>query len=113
MSGGCVRDLLHLVTLAFQQAEETFSSAAVMAAIQQYRSTFTRRLLPEDYQRLAQIAGREPVSRDALTARLLHHRFALEYTDKAGEPWMDVHPLIVETEEFQRACRGQERIISS
>lgn len=34
MSGGCVRDLLHLVTLAFQRAGERLSRTAVLAAIQ-------------------------------------------------------------------------------
>jgi hypothetical protein len=110
MSGGCVRDLLHLVTLAFQQAGAKFTHFAVMAAIQQYRATFVRRLTPADYERLAQIARRELAPRDDLTARLLFHRFLLEYTEN-GRVWMDVHPLIVETEEFQRAFRGQARIV--
>ncbi|WP_089718846.1 hypothetical protein [Candidatus Entotheonella palauensis] len=109
MSGGCVRDLMHLVTLAFQQAGDTFSHPAVMRAIQQYRATFARRLTPEDYARLAQIAHRESVPRDALTARLLHYRYALEYTGNGGS-WMDVHPLIVEIEEFGHAFTGQRLV---
>lgn len=111
MSGGCVRDLLHLVTLAFQRAGERLSRTAVLAAIQQYRATFVRRLTPEDYERLAHIAHRASVPRDRLTARLLYHRFALEYTEGDGSIWMDVHPLIVETEEFQRAFRNQGRLV--
>jgi hypothetical protein len=63
---------MHLVTLAFQQAGEKFSHAAVVAAIQRYRATFVRRVTPEDYERLAQVAHRE-VPRDSLTARLLYH----------------------------------------
>jgi hypothetical protein len=110
MSGGCVRDLLHLVTLAFQQAGNNFTHAAVEAAIQKYRATFVRRLTPEDYKRLAEIARREPAPQDKLTARLLYHRFALEYGESGGV-WMDVHPLIVETEEFQRAFKQQGRIV--
>ena len=112
MSGGCVRDLLHLVTLAFQQAGDKFTHSAVQAAIQQYRDTFVRRLTPDDYERLAQIARREPAPQDKLTSRLLYHRFALEYTETSGV-WMDVHPLIVETEEFQREFREQGRIVQS
>jgi hypothetical protein len=109
MSGGCVRDLMHLVTLAFQQAGEKFSHAAVVAAIQRYRATFVRRVTSEDYERLAQVARRE-VPHDSLTARLLYHRFALEYTEN-GAVWMDVHPLIVETEEFQRAYSDKGPIV--
>jgi hypothetical protein len=111
MSGGCVRDLLHLVTLSFQQeAGARFSHSAVIAGIQQYRATLVRRLTPADYQRLAQVARREPAPRDELTSRLLFYRYLLEYTDN-GNVWMDVHPLIIETEEFQRAFTGQSRIV--
>lgn len=105
MSGGCVRDLLHLVTLAFQRAGAKFTHSAVVEAIQQYRSTFVRRLTPDDYNRLAQVARRQAVPRDELTARLLYNRFALEYTQN-GEAWIDVHPLVVEAEDFQRALKS-------
>ena len=110
MSGGCVRDLMHLVALAYQQAGEKFTHSAVTAGIKQYRATFVRRLTREDYERLARIAQRESVPRDELTAHLLFHRFALEYAEE-GEVWMDVHPLIVEIEDFQRAIRGENLIV--
>jgi hypothetical protein len=110
MSGGCVRDLLHLVTLTFGQADDRFNHAAVTGAIKQYRATFVRRLMPDDYKRLACIARREPTPRDALTARLLFHRFALEYYDRDGKVWIDVHPLIIETEELQREIQSRSLI---
>ena len=115
MSGGCVRDLMHLVTLPFRYAGEAsvFTRQAVRTAIQRMRATYVRRLTDEDYLLLAQIARREHVPRDDLTIRLLFHRFALEYLDQDGEPWMDVHPLVVETEGFQRALKSGSPLAQS
>jgi hypothetical protein len=45
-----------------------------------------------------------------LTARLLFHRFALEYYDRSGKVWIDVHPLIIETEELQREIQSRSLI---
>ena len=66
-------DKLHVETIAGD-----IHLTLVQAAMQQYRATFVRRLRPDDYERLAQIARREPVPRDPLTARLLYYRYALE-----------------------------------
>lgn len=118
MSGGCIRDLMHLVTLAFTHGEEDathFSSQAVEKAIREMRATYIRRLNPDDYERLALIAHRKPSppgpTEEATddqkwreqTRRLLFGRFALEYLDEEARPWMDVHPIVIETEEFRRA----------
>jgi len=67
------------------------------------RGTYLRRLNSDDYERLAQIARKQAVPRDTLTNRLLFNRFALEYLDVAQELWMDVHPLVIETEPFRHA----------
>ena len=69
-----------------------------------------RRLTPEDHQRLAAIAHRQTVPQDKLIERLLYLCFALEYAEGA-EVWMDVHPLLIETEEFQRGFKQQGRIV--
>lgn len=112
MSGGCVRDLMHLVTEAFAHTEDDarVTRGAVQTAIGRMRATYARRLTSEDYQRLAEIARRVPVARDERTGRLLFHRFALEYLDDADQPWVDVHPLVVETEEFRSAYGSSSNI---
>jgi hypothetical protein len=107
-SGGCIRDLMHLVNTSYRHSTGgSFQRDAVQRAISAMRSTYIRRLNEEDYQRLAVIALRsKPVHRDALTDRLLYHRFALEYLDGTGEPWIDIHPLVLEIEEFSHALKA-------
>jgi hypothetical protein len=106
MSGGCVRDLMHLVTVSYEMSdEETLSGDGVQQAIRELRATHVRELSTEEYDRLGLIAARKPVPRDKLTNRLLYFRWALEYYDESldGKVWLDVHPLIVEIEEFRHA----------
>jgi hypothetical protein len=98
---------MHLVTLCFQYASgDHVNGAAVSDAIKQYRATMVRRLMPDDYKRLAEIARRQSVPRDDLTRRLLFQRWALEY-EEDGNPWIDVHPLILEADEFQDALKSR------
>lgn len=106
MSGGCMRDLMHLVTLSYEMSEEeALSRAAVQDAIRELRATHVRELSTDEYERLGQIAARKSIPRDELTNRLLYFRWALEYYDESldGKVWLDVHPLIVEIPEFQDA----------
>ena len=104
-SGGCIRDLMHLIKMTHRYCEgEQFDESAVNRAVQLMQSTYIRRLNDQDYTRLANIAKRGNAGpRDELTDRLLYHRYALEYLDDNNKPWMDVHPLVVEIEEFRDA----------
>jgi hypothetical protein len=52
------------------------------------------------------------VDRDELTNELLHFRYALEYRDKNNQPWLDVHPVVIEIEDFQRIFNEQRTIQS-
>jgi hypothetical protein len=121
-SGGCMRDVMHLVTLAFRHARGTphFTSAAVKKAITQMRASYIRKLSPTDYAYLAAIARREaaPLTDEGEEQlkekrRLLFQRFALEYLDDEGLPWMDVHPIVIETEEFRRAYHQTSTIANA
>ncbi len=111
MSGGCVRDLMHLVSLAYEMSDgEVLSSDGVATAVQELRATHRRELSQADYERLAEIAARHSVPRDEQTHRLLYNRWALEYYDKRGEVWLDVHPLVIEIDEFQDAYRRKRAV---
>lgn len=113
MSGGCIRDLMHLVTLAHAHNDEvatTLTKAAVRAAIREMRATYIRRLNADDYQALAKIARRESDVSDETKRRLLYHRFALEYGDENAVPWVDIHPLVLEIEEFRRVHDRQSSL---
>ena len=69
------------------------------------RDDRTDGLVEEDYRRLAAIARREPSSQhlDEQMLRFLGRRCALRYMDSKGQQWLDVHPLLIETEGFRRA----------
>ena len=109
MSGGCMRDLLHLVNIAFQFAGDRFTHESVIRGIEEYRATLARRLTDEDYRSLALIALRNKAG-DAALRRLLFNRWALSYSGEGGVEWFDVHPLIIETKGFQSAYKGGSKI---
>lgn len=101
-SGGCVREVMHLVNLAFSYADDRFTPEAIERAIRRYRLQLSEQLEGEDYKLLARIARQESVERSDRYQRLLNIRYALVYHAE-GVSWRDVHPLVVEIEEFQRA----------
>lgn len=112
MSGGCIRDLMHLVTLAFGHSDEAtvFTPSAVQKAIHEMRATYVRRISADDYTALAAIARRDGELNNSGDGthkrRLLYNRFALEYLDENDQPWVDIHPLVIETEGFRRAINA-------
>jgi hypothetical protein len=111
MSGGCIRDLIHLVTLAFEMSEgDKLSTTGCDLAIRELRATYSRELASDHYQRLAEIAARKKVPRDELTQSLLFNRWALEYSDPKGGVWIDVHPLVIEIDEFREALNRQSSL---
>ncbi len=118
MSGGAIRDLMKLVSSAatFAEGGETqISSEAAQKAVENLRSVYMRFLTttPYDYRCLAAIAKRESVAMhkdnysEAIN-RLLFNGCLLEYTEN-GKPWLDVHPVLIETEEFRNACRANDK----
>jgi hypothetical protein len=109
--GGCIRDLMHIITLTYEMSEgDRLTSAGVDKAIRALRADYVRELSEEDYQRLGQIAANHAVPRDERTLKLLFNRQALEYCD-GDHVWMDVHPIVVEIDEFQTAYRKHRTIL--
>jgi hypothetical protein len=109
-SGGCLRDLLHLVTAAFGCGEEedrTLTHDAVRGGIREIRASYKRQLDAEDYADLALIATkRSGEVKGPRLRRLLYNRMALEYLDADEQPWHDIHPLLLEIPELQNALRS-------
>lgn len=113
MSGGCIRDLMHLITGAYSEVEEgeIITSASVKRAIVTLRNDYVRQLKAEDYAYLAEIAKSKQLLREDSKSEIpkrhpLYFRYALEYLDDEGNTWVDVHPLILETQGFQRAWKN-------
>jgi len=79
------------------------------------RNDYVRQLKAQDYAYLAEIARTKQLLREDEQAAMperhpLYFRYALEYLDDDGAQWVDVHPLIVETEGFRRAYKKREAI---
>lgn len=108
LSGGCMRDLLHLVDTSRQKSwrlkdtPKQLTRQGVHQAILEYRFLNTEGLLPADYQRLVAIARRAPEAQlfDEHALRLLSRRRVLLYRD-TDKQWFDVHPLLIEDEGFR------------
>lgn len=109
LSGGCMRDLLHLVDTSRQKSRSSLKDMpskltrqGVHQAILEYRFQITEGLLRNDYQRLVAIARRAPETQlfDEHALRLLSRRRVLLYRDRENR-WFDVHPLLIEDEGFR------------
>ncbi|MGO9601165.1 MAG: hypothetical protein ACLP7Q_24565 [Isosphaeraceae bacterium] len=110
MSGGCMRDLLHLVGVARQKSRSSLAEppgkltkSGVHHAILEYRYQMAEGLRCEDYERLVAIARRrdqEVQHFDEHALRLLSRRRVLLYRDRENR-WFDVHPLLIEDEGFR------------
>lgn len=119
-SGGCLRDLFHLVALTYQKTStppgERFpvklTTNAVTLAIRTYRDTLTAGLLVAEWGRLAEIARRAPNADqlDDVMLKLLKRRLALRYFHD-GQAWVDVHPMIIEDRRFQDANRDRSSVV--
>jgi hypothetical protein len=113
LSGGCMRDLLHLVTLARQKSvpAKRLTPEGVHHAILSYRGVLTDGLLEADYERLARVALGEAGADhlDDILRGLLKRRIVFKYCVR-DDRWYDVHPLVIETEGFRRAKQKASRL---
>jgi len=102
--GGHPRELLRLLKLCCEFAEdECIDRATVQAAIKQLASEYRRFLEPDDYALLARI-DRDDIhtGNDQPTRRLLYNLALLEYNDGA---WRRSHPVVRTLEGYQRLTR--------
>jgi hypothetical protein len=92
-SGGHPRELLRLLKLCCEFAEQpSFDSAVIDAAVKQLASEYRRFLDLDDYKLLKQVdADGALVSTDDRTRKLLYHLALLEYNDGS---WRASHPVI-------------------
>ncbi len=101
MSGGCPRDLLHIMTLACQYAGDGRITAPVVEqAVARARINHLWPVESGDYDRLAAVHLSHRVDKDTDHFRLLHHRFVLHYDDSR---WYDAHPYFFDDPPFVEA----------
>ncbi|MDG4556381.1 MAG: ATP-binding protein [Candidatus Contendobacter sp.] len=101
-SGGHPRELLRLLKLCCEFAEDdTLDAATVESAIKQLAAEYRRFLEPDDYALLARIDSDDiHAGNDERTRRLLYNLALLEYNDAS---WRRSHPVVRTLEGYQRA----------
>jgi hypothetical protein len=101
--GGHRRELLRLLKLCCEFAEdECIEGATMHAAIKQLASEYRRFLEPDDYTLLARIDRDDVhIGNDQRTRRLLYNLALLEYNDGA---WRRSHPVVRTLEGYKAAA---------
>lgn len=109
MSGGHMRDLVHLIHTAMDYIDEfPISLDAAKCAIGKIRDLYRNGVNEEDWLRLAHVYCQQEIHNQEDYRRLLYNRSILAYKID-NTSWYDVHPLIVEIEQFQRALQELKR----
>lgn len=105
-TGGSIRDLFSIIvsgaTRAMRRQSETISMEDVSIALEQLKTSLTRRIDSRHYEFLAKIYSdksyREQISDKNMLLEMLQASVVLEYNSKR---WHDVHPLVGEFLEEQ------------
>lgn len=108
MSGGCIRDVMHLTQEALLVSEQRVKRWAFERAVQTVRSQFSREIGTHQYPLLARVFLNKTVANDAEHRQLLFRRDVLEY-NYTEERWADVHPLVRGIREFRNALEEEKR----
>ncbi len=107
-SGGSLRDMMHILTYAGEEAwDEPILRINVEAAIHKVRNELMSNLNLEDIRILIQIHKEKRADRTEEVGRQLHYRWALEYN---GEKWADIHPLVYESTLYREAAESELEI---
>ncbi len=103
-SGGAIRDLLELVSqAAFLAQGPTIEMPDVEQALSMRRQRLRDLINANGWlPTLVRLAVGKQIFEDDRCLAVLFHRLAFKYN---GEGWYDVHPLVAELPEFERALR--------
>ncbi|HEX8699374.1 MAG TPA: hypothetical protein VF815_11100 [Myxococcaceae bacterium] len=102
-SGGAVRELLELVSqAAFLAKGAIIDSADAELAISRRKQRLRDLINANGWMdTLVKLAAGKQIFNDDKCMSVLFHRLAFKYN---GEGWYDIHPLVAELPEFQRAA---------
>ncbi|TWB38122.1 ATP-binding protein [Nitrospirillum pindoramense] len=101
-SGGHPRELLRLLQLCCEFADDRIDAGVVAQAVAQLASEYRRLLEPEDYARLVLVDSHPvDVGNDEHVRRLLYCLALLEYNDGS---WRRSHPVIRTLDGYHRAA---------
>ncbi len=97
-AGGSLRDLFHAINSSAKRAErrdsETLSKEDAERALEELKTSLTRRIEKKDYDFLLNIynGNKELIEDKDMLLRMLQASVVLEYN---GKRWHNVHPLVV------------------
>lgn len=97
-TGGSLRDLFHAINASAKRAErrdsETVSMEDANRALEELKTSLTRRIEKRDYEFLLNIyhGNKELIEDKEMLLKMLQASVVLEYN---GKRWHNVHPLIV------------------
>lgn len=103
-TGGSLRDLFHVINSSAKRAErrdsETVSMEDAERALEELKTSLTRRIEQKDYQFLLNIykGNKELIEDKEMLLKMLQASVVLEYN---GKRWHNVHPLVVKFFEEQ------------
>ncbi len=104
-SGGSIRELLNVVGDAVLRADGVhLSEQDVTGAVNKLKGNLRNRMNANGWGRvLARISVAKQTVEDDACMQVLHQRLAFQYN---GDTWHDIHPLIAELPEFQKALQA-------
>ncbi|MFN6462280.1 MAG: P-loop NTPase fold protein [Nostoc sp. DedVER02] len=112
MSGGHVRNLILLIRIALERTKTLpVSHKEAQRAITEMRKTYRNAINENEWQTLAKVYLSQQKSNSYDYNKLLFNRCILEYhlvENDNIKPWYNIHPLIFDIEEFQRALEKEE-----
>jgi hypothetical protein len=110
MSGGHIRELIHILQEAFNASDtEKFDKKAVADGIERLKADYMRILNSDDYKRLVKLEKEKDKESDEIIKNLLFNSVVLEYNDY----WRKINPIVRESEEFKRFLKADERTTQS
>lgn len=96
-TGGSLRDLFHVINASAKRAErrnsKTISLEDAQHALEEIKTSLTRRIEEKDYQFLLNIynGNKEQIEDKEMLLKMLQASVVLEYN---GKHWHNVHPLV-------------------
>ncbi|MDE6981889.1 MAG: ATP-binding protein [Lachnospiraceae bacterium] len=103
-TGGSLRDLFHVINASAKRAERRDSEKIFMEdanrALEELKTSLTRRIEEKDYQFLLNIyhENKERIEDKKMLLKMLQASVVLEYN---GKRWHDIHPLVAKFFEEQ------------
>lgn len=98
-TGGSLRDLFHVINTSAKRAErrdsKTISMEDAQRALEEIKTSLTRRIEEKDYKFLLNIynENKERIEDKEILLKMLQASVVLEYN---GKRWHNVHPLVVD-----------------